>query len=125
MQRLEYKWTILFQEGELPPTRFTPKELKTLRRLGDRGLLFTCSYPGTALNFGVRFPGAKGQLPFTTPTNKEGDYVGVVNIEAEDRIALLDAQRWSVLEAYKLGLADGERRAMLTKHQQPGDGQEE
>lgn len=106
----KYEWTVLYCMDESPPDRFTKEEYETLCYLGDHGFLFTCSYPNNVLNFGVRLKEGEGRLPFTNPVGKDGMYEGHIELPiVEDRIALLDAQRWAILQAYKLGLKDGKR----------------
>ena len=85
------------------------EQRKLLHRMGDKGFLFATSrFDG--INFGERIKGAKGPMPFTPPI-KEGSYVCPVNTEDGDGYLLCNAQQWSLLRAYQMGLEDGKKNA--------------
>ncbi len=104
--RLEHEWSTVwssdnYEEGYKP----TPDEKKLLFSLGDKGLLLTSTRG--CVNFGVRLKGSKGSMPFVCPQDSDGEFISQLELDEVDSFKLVNAQNWSVMEAYKLGLEKG------------------
>ncbi len=112
-----------------PPTRFSvnddthaslfsKEDIKQVQLLGDAGLLFVgdgVMEGVTEVCFGVRYPGAKGPVPFTSPASLPRNsrplpWRARVLFSTRGGLDTLDAcaaQQWAVLQAYRLGLKHG------------------